>query len=139
MNKPPLSVSASIKFAMFAALVVGPTASLAAQSITKPAVRTFIVGSRVLSGTPKMTCTIEGTWRDGTPFYYAGWDSCPKMDVRSASLSEYKGWKPRGRKGSLTVADIPPGAELIEIGGEFSSVLVFRDRNQEMQEVLIRD
>jgi hypothetical protein len=135
----PSLVSASTKWAVLAALLIGPAATFAAQPVTESAARTFKVGSRALSGTPKTVCIIEGTWRDGTTLRYEGWDTCRKMSVRAASLADYKGWKPRGRKGALTVADIPPEIEVIEIGNEFSSVLVFRDRNGDTKEVLIRD
>lgn len=49
------------------------------------------------------------------------------------------GDEPRGRKGSLTVADIPPQTEVIEIGNDYSSVLVFRDALRDTLDVLIRD
>jgi hypothetical protein len=128
--------SVSLTAAALASLLIS---SVVAAAAPEPAARKFKVGGRMLEGRAKTICVIEGSWADGEPFRYEGWDTCKELRVTSASLTEYKDWRPRGRKGSLTVADIPPGTETIEISNDFSSVLVFRDGNGEMQEVLVRD
>lgn len=128
-----------LKATVLAALLVSPVVSTAADAAPKSTIRAFKVGGRTLQGSPKTICVIEGKWADGEHFRYEAWDTCKEMQVTSAKLADYKGWEPRGRKGSPTVADIPPTAEPIEISNGFSSVLVFRDRDGEMKEVLIRD
>jgi hypothetical protein len=37
------------------------------------------------------------------------------------------------------VADIPRGAEVLEVSNSYSSVLLFRDKGGEMREILSRD
>ncbi|HEY0027419.1 MAG TPA: hypothetical protein VGC35_06075 [Allosphingosinicella sp.] len=133
------TVCISFKAAALATLLISPVMTPAAIAAREPAARTFKVGGRTLEGRAKTVCVIEGKWADGEPFRYEGWDTCNELQVSSASLADYKDWRPRGGEGSLTVADIPQGAETIEISNDFSSVLVFRDRDGEMKEVLIRD
>lgn len=134
-----LPAFALARAALLATLLISPVVTSMAEAAPKSSAHTFKVGSRTLQGQPKTICVIEGKWADGEPFRYEGWDTCKEMQVSSASLAQYKGREPRGRKGSPTVADIPPGTETIEISNDFSSVLVFRDADGEMQEVLIRD
>ena len=131
--------SVSFKAAALAALLISPVVPTVAAAAPEPAAHFFKVGGRTLEGRAKTICVIKGNWADGEAFRYEGWDTCSELQVSSASLADYKDWKPRGRRGSLTVADIPAGTETIEISNDFSSVLVFRDRNGEMKEVLIRD
>lgn len=131
--------SVSFKTAALVTLLIGPVVTSVAAAAPEPAARAFKVGGRTLEGRPKTICVIEGKWADGSPFRYEGWDTCNELRVSSASLADYKDWEPRGRRGSPTVADIPLGTETIEITNDFSSVLIFRDRNGEMKEVLIRD
>lgn len=86
-----------------------------------------------------MNCAIEGTWANGEHLFYLAWDECSKITVNSATLDNYKNWEPRGAKGSPTVADIPPGLEVIEISAGHTSVLIYQGLNGDTQEVLIRD
>lgn len=138
MISPRSFTFAQVRGGLLAALFMGIVPMTAAQA-AKPATHNFKVGGRTLLGEPKTVCVIKGTWGDGSLFRYEGWDSCQKMRITAASLAAFKGWKPRGRKGDLTVADIPAGSEVMEVSNDFSSVLVFRDRNGETREVLIRD
>jgi len=135
----PPAASTLFKAAVLAVLLISPLASSVAQAAPRAKPHIFKVGKRSFEGRAETICTIEGRWADGEYFRYQGWDACAKMRISSASLANYKGWAPCGRKGSLTVADIPPKAETIEISNDVSSVLVFRDQNGIMQEVLIRD
>lgn len=129
--------------AIFAAGLLGLTAMAvtvpAAVAAPATAPRTFKVGKQTFVGRPKTICEIEGKWSDGEQFTYTAWDTCAEMRVHAASLADYGGWAPRGRKGSPTVADIPTGSEVIEISNGYSSVLIYRDRRGDIQEVLIRD
>lgn len=139
MTLPSAIAFLPFKTVALATLLVNLSVTPVTAAAPEPAARAFKVGGRTLEGRPKTICVIEGKWADGEYFRYEGWDKCSEMRVSSASLADYKDWEPRGPKGSLSVADIPPGAETIEISNDFSSVLVFRDRNGELQEVLIRD
>ncbi len=132
-----LTVAATLIIGV-SSLLLPPSAS-AAVAAPSAVQRVFQVGKRSFEGSPKTICVIEGKWTDGGAFSYEAWDTCKAMTVSAPSLAAYKGWAPRGPKGAPTVADIPPGSEVIEIGNGYSSVLVYRDRRGDMQEVLIRD
>lgn len=126
--------------AALAALVTGAVVASAAAAASPAAPpHSYKVGKRILLGRAKTICVIEGKWASGEPFRYEGWDSCAKLTVTPAKLGDYKDWPARGGKGALTVADIPAGAETIEVSNGASSVLVFRDAHGETRDVLIRD
>jgi len=139
MSKVERITKAAFLAAGFACLLTGAGLPIAAAAAPKATAHVFKVGKRPFQGRPKTICQIEGKWADGQPFNYDAWDTCKKIMVKAASLAEYKDWAPRGRKGALTVSDIPAGTEVVEISNDYSSVLVFRDRRGNVQDVLIRD
>lgn len=99
----------------------------------------FKVGNRTFQGRPEVICAIEGTWADGAPFRYEGWDMCAKMRLRAVTEKDYRGAPSLGEDDDFTVADIPRRSEVIEITNGVSTTIVFRDRDGKQREILTRD
>ena len=99
----------------------------------------FKVGGRILRGKLKVICVIEGKWSNGDDLRYEAWDACSKMRVRTVPRSEYAGAVALGNKDDVGVADIPANSEVLELSNDFSGVLIFRDRNGAVREIMTRD
>lgn len=108
-------------------------------SAATPAETTLKVGKPAFTGSPKTICVIEGLWADGQPFRFEAWDQCHKMEVRRVNVDQYAGSPSLGEKDDYEVTDIPVGAEVLEVGNEHSVVLLFRDREGVMRQILVRD
>ena len=82
---------------------------------------------------------IEGKWNDEEYFRYEAWDECSQLRMRRVPAGEYRDAPSLGTSGDYTVVHIPSGAEVLEVSNDYSSVLLFRDRNGVMREILSRD
>ena len=116
------------------ALLVFLPASLAAAPLKK----IFKVENLVFTGTPKTICLIEGKWRDGKPFRYEAWDSCPSMRMRRATRKELLQSVALGDSDQVP-STLPAQAEVIEISNAYSRTLLFRDRNGHLKHILVGD
>ena len=125
------------------ALVIGATMSTPAAAVAKPAaaakIHRFDVGGVTFGGSAKTICVIEGKWRSGELFRFEAWDECSEMRLRRLPAGAYQQTRSLGTNRDYTVADIPAGAEVIEVSNDYSSVLLFNDRRGVMREILSRD
>lgn len=96
----------------------------------------FKVGSTTFTGTPKTVCVTKGMMSDGKSFRFEAWDECAKMRIRRLLATEYKNAPSLCTNDSFTVADIPPGADVIEVSNDYSSVLLFHDKNGVLGNIL---
>lgn len=125
------------------ALVAGAIVFAPAATAAKPApaakLHRFDVGGVPFAGSEKTICVIQGRWRNGEPFRFEAWDECSEMRLRRVPAEEYRQARSLGTNRDYTVADIPAGAEVLEVSNGYSSVLLFNDRRGVMREILSRD
>ena len=116
--------------------------ALAAAELTPSApvepTTSFKVNGRAFSGTPKEVCTIKGTWEDGEIFSYQTWDSCEAMTM------DYVPAQPSDRLEQQTFGIdedfiVPAGKEAYTLSNEYSGVMLFRDRQGRLKEILVSD
>lgn len=119
-------------FALVAALAL--PAALRAQGPDEIALE----GMR-LSATDRPSCLLVGEWPGGAPLQYLAWDACDKLTVRRVTFEEVRGEPSLGINDHVTVADIPPGAPIVEVSNGASTVILFPDRDGVTQEILISD
>ena len=108
---------------------------IAADAAPAPAT-TFKVAGRTIVGTPKMNCVLEGKWADGSRFRYEAWDACSRIKVRRVTEQDARR---NGEPIEGDFADIPPGAELVEVSNAYSTVVLYLDRDGEMKELTTAD
>lgn len=111
----------------------------AAKPAPAPEAHRFDVGGSIFAGSAKTICVIEGQWKDGEHFRFEAWDECSQMRMRRVAATTYRSARSLGNNQDFTSADIPAGAEVLELSNDFSSVLLFRDINGVMREILSRD
>jgi len=99
----------------------------------------FTLEDMRLKAIDRPSCLLVGEWPDGSPLQYLAWDGCAALTVRRVDLDEVRDAPSLGIDDRLTVADIPPGAPIIEIANESSAVLIFPDRDGVTREILIGD
>lgn len=130
-----------VKFAytLGASSIILATTAYGAAPPATPKSHRFKVDNATFSGSAKLICVIEGKWRDGEPFRYEAWDACSKMRMRRPSMNEYKSAHSLGVNNDYSVVDIPDEGDVVEVSNESSSVLLFRDKDGVMREILSRD
>ncbi len=84
-------------------------------------------------------CVIEGRWADGGEFRYQAWDVCSKMKVKRGTQNQYADFRPHGSDKRFKGGDIPINSEVIEIGNDFSAIVIFKDRLGMEREIMFRD
>jgi len=119
-------------FALAAALAV--PAALSAQRPGEIALE----GMR-LSATDRPSCLLAGEWPGGAPLQYLAWDACAALTVRRVTLDDVRDARALGIDKRVTVADIPPGAPVVEVSNGASTVLLFPDADGVTREILIGD
>ena len=128
-----------LRCAMAVSIITLSSTAPAAKPATAAKPHRFKVGNAIFAGSAKTICVIEGKWADGEHFRFEAWDECRAMRMRRVPESGYRGAPSLGASKDYTVADIPPGAEVLEVSNDYSSVLLFRDRRGAMREILSRD
>jgi hypothetical protein len=113
------------------AALAGPAAASAQSAIAVEGMR--------LEARDRPSCLLVGAWPDGAPLQYLAWDACAKLSVRRVALDEVRGAASLGIDDAVTVADIPPGAPILEIANDASVVLLFPDRDGVTRQILIGD
>lgn len=114
-----------------------PPAAAAPAAAGKP--HRFNVAGTTFEGTSKTICVIEGKWKDGEYFRFEAWDGCSEMRMRRLPAAEIRNASSLGERRDHTAADVPQGAEVIEVSNDYSTVLLFRDAAGVMREILSRD
>ena len=128
-----------LALALIASCMTFATSTSAAKPAAGAKPHRFNVGGSVFAGSAKTICVIEGKWRDGGFFRFEAWDECSQMRMRRMPAASYRDVSAHGSNRGYTVADIPRGAEVLEVSNSYSSVLLFRDKGGEMREILSRD
>jgi hypothetical protein len=104
-----------------------------------PPTRLFKVGGGTITGTPKTICVLEGKWSDRESWRYEAWDTCARMRILRVSRSALQGVVPLGSRKDTVLADIPASAELFEIANTTSRVIIFRDQQGRLREIMTGD
>ena len=122
-------------------MVLSAIYAIAVLSAAPPApvpTRTFQVEGRKFDGKDKLVCVMEGTWSDGEFFRYEAWDRCSDMTLsRIAPSKEDETVEQVYGKNRTFI--IPAGSESFVIGNDYSTVQLFRNREGDMEEILISD
>ena len=139
MAKSLSTPSINTTCALLGALSISLIATAAPGVAQRSAPKVFKVGARLLEGRPKTICVLEGKWADGSFLHYEAWDTCDKMHVRVVSEKDYKDAPSLGDDDHYNVADIPRGAEVLELTNGVSTTLIFRDRHGIQREILTQD
>jgi hypothetical protein len=100
---------------------------------------TIAVEGMRLQASDRPSCLLVGEWPDGSPLQYLAWDACAQLSVRRVGAEAVRGAASLGIDDHVTVADIPPGAPILEIANDYSVVILFPDRDGVTQEILIGD
>lgn len=98
----------------------------------------FSANGRAFSGTPKEVCTIQGTWDDGEIFDYETWDRCEAMTMDYVPAQETD----RLEQQIFGIDEdfiVPAGHEGYTFSNEWSGVMIFRDREGRLKEILVSD
>lgn len=100
--------------------------------------KTFKVANRSFTGTAKTICVLEGSWADGESFRYEAWDRCDKITIEwvRAKSTPQTVEQVHGRNKTFV---IPAGSEGFIVANDHSRVWLFRDKEGEVQEILISD
>lgn len=100
--------------------------------------RDFAVDGRTFSATNNRTCIIEGEWSDGAHFRYQAWDECKALTFERI--------KPKPADEIIEQVHgvdqtflIPAGSESFVIGNERSLIQLFRNKQGEVQEIVLAD
>jgi hypothetical protein len=132
------------KLSMLGALLAASgTILISAASAAKPSAAAkphrFNVAGTTFEGSAKTICVIEGKWKDGEYFRFEAWDECSEMRMRRLPAAELQDVRSLGDRSDHTAADVPQGAEVIEMSNDYSTVVLFRDTAGIMREILSRD
>lgn len=98
----------------------------------------FDANGRTFTGTPKEVCTIQGTWDDGDIFTYATWDRCEEMTMDYVPPQDAD----RLEQQIFGIDEdfiVPAGHEGYVFDNKWSGVMIFRDRQGRLKEILVSD
>lgn len=129
-----------MRFMIVAACFLAISTPIGVSAAPSPpkATRTFKVGQATFTGTSKTICVIEGQWADGEPFRYEAWDRCAAMTITRVPPTD-RDQVVEQVLGPNRTFTVPAGSEGFHIGNDYSTVWVFRNRQGEVEEMLISD